>query len=61
MNRFRLYVIYLSGMILQGVAKAPRYPFLTSYVDDNVNKKNTAMYMGKYKHTAVIYVLPKAK
>ena len=48
-------------MILQGVAKAPRYPFLTSYVDDNVNKKNTAMYMGMYKHTAVIYVLPKAK
>ncbi|KAH3883708.1 solute carrier organic anion transporter family member 2A1-like isoform X1 [Dreissena polymorpha] len=34
------------GMILQGLAKAPRYPFITTYVDDNVNKKNTAMYMG---------------
>jgi len=33
-------------MILQGVAKAPRNPFLTSYIDDNGKKKNTAMYMG---------------
>ena len=35
------------GMILQGIAKAPRYPFLVTYVDDNGKKKNTAMYMGK--------------
>lgn len=34
------------GMIIQGVGKAPRFPFLTTYIDDNVNKKNTAMYMG---------------
>lgn len=34
------------GMIIQGLAKAPRYPFITTYVDDNVKKKNTAMYMG---------------
>lgn len=34
------------GMIIQGLAKAPRYPFIATYVDDNVNKKNTAMYMG---------------
>ena len=35
------------GMILQGIAKAPRYPFLATYVDDNGKKKNTAMFMGK--------------
>ena len=33
-------------MIIQGLAKAPRNPFITTYVDDNVKKKNTAMYMG---------------
>lgn len=34
------------GMIIQGVGKAPRFPFITTYVDDNGKKKNTAMYMG---------------
>ncbi|WAR03470.1 SO2A1-like protein [Mya arenaria] len=41
------------GMVLQGLAKAPRYPFLTTYVDDNVNKKNTAMYMGIISGVAI--------
>lgn len=34
------------GMIVQGIAKAPRLPFLATYVDDNGKKKDTAMYMG---------------
>lgn len=48
-NRFSKAALGLIalGMILQGVAKAPRLPFLATYVDDNVKKKNTAMYMGK--------------
>ena len=41
-------ILIAVGMILQGVAKAPRLPFTATYVDDNVRKKkNTAMYMGK--------------
>lgn len=35
------------GMLIQGVSKAPRAPGLTTYVDDNVPKTKTAMYMGK--------------
>ncbi|BFZ21242.1 hypothetical protein BsWGS_24281 [Bradybaena similaris] len=34
------------GMIIQGVAKSPRQSFLTTYVDDNVPKTKTAMYLG---------------
>lgn len=44
------------GMILQGIAKAPRLPFLATYVDDNVKKKNTAMYMGKFANIFVILI-----
>ncbi|KAK3088753.1 hypothetical protein FSP39_023325 [Pinctada imbricata] len=33
------------GMLLQGVAKAPRSPFLTVYVDDNVEKKKTGYFI----------------
>ncbi|XP_069105984.1 solute carrier organic anion transporter family member 3A1-like [Argopecten irradians] len=34
------------GMILQGFAKSPRQPFLTCYIDDNVKKTDTGMYLG---------------
>ncbi|BFZ11250.1 hypothetical protein BsWGS_14289 [Bradybaena similaris] len=34
------------GMILQGVAKSPRHPFLGTYVDDNVPKTKTSLYLG---------------
>ncbi|CAG5127865.1 unnamed protein product [Candidula unifasciata] len=34
------------GMILQGFAKSPRQAFLTTYVDDNVPKTKTSMYLG---------------
>ena len=49
-NRFSRLAMGLIavGMIFQGIAKAPRYPYLTTYVDDNVKKKNTAMYIGNY-------------
>ena len=35
------------GMILQGFGKAPRYPLLATYLDDNTNKRETGFYMGK--------------
>ncbi|KAH9496191.1 Solute carrier organic anion transporter member 3A1 [Bulinus truncatus] len=34
------------GMALQGMAKSPRHPFLGTYVDDNVPKTKTSMYLG---------------
>ena len=37
------------GMILQGFCKAPRFPMLTQYLDDNTNKQETGFYMGKYE------------
>ena len=47
------------GMILQGIAKAPRLPFTATYVDDNVRKKkNTAMYMGRYPFSRMVCDLP---
>ncbi|XP_067666199.1 solute carrier organic anion transporter family member 2A1-like [Haliotis asinina] len=38
--------IIVIGMALQGVAKAPRNPFLITYVDGNVEKAKTGYYMG---------------
>lgn len=35
------------GMVLQGVAKAPRSPFTTVYLDDGCDKKKTGFYLGK--------------
>lgn len=35
------------GMVLQGVAKSPRFPYIATFVDDNVQKTKTAMYIGK--------------
>ncbi|KAL5014234.1 hypothetical protein ScPMuIL_008504 [Solemya velum] len=34
------------GMLLQGIAKSPRYPYIATFVDDNVKKTKTAMYLG---------------
>ncbi|XP_071101395.1 solute carrier organic anion transporter family member 2A1-like [Haliotis cracherodii] len=34
------------GMIVQGIAKAPRHPFLVTYVDDNVVRTKTGYYVG---------------
>ncbi|BFZ21241.1 hypothetical protein BsWGS_24280 [Bradybaena similaris] len=34
------------GMILQGIAKSPRHAFLGTFVDDNVPKTKTTMYLG---------------
>ncbi|XP_046362544.2 solute carrier organic anion transporter family member 2A1-like [Haliotis rufescens] len=34
------------GMILQGFGKSPRYPFIATYVDDNVEKTKTTLYLG---------------
>ena len=41
-----LTILFIALMV-QGMAKAPRSPFTTTYVDDNVEKSQTAMYMGK--------------
>lgn len=35
------------GMILQGVGKAPRTPFSSYYIDENVDKRKTSLYLGK--------------
>ncbi|XP_069123732.1 solute carrier organic anion transporter family member 2B1-like [Argopecten irradians] len=34
------------GMIVQGVGKAPRAPFVTVYIDDNCEKRKTGFYVG---------------
>ena len=44
------WVVYLLGasLIIQGVAKAPRVPLSTVFVDDNcVSKARTSFYVGK--------------
>ena len=47
-SRFAVCIcLCTTGMMVQGMAKAPRSPFTTTYVDDNVEKSQTAMYMGK--------------
>ncbi|KAJ8321924.1 hypothetical protein KUTeg_000395 [Tegillarca granosa] len=38
--------IFAIGLIIQGVCKSPRQPFVTTYIDDNVVKTQTAFYMG---------------
>ncbi|CAC5397627.1 KRAB [Mytilus coruscus] len=34
------------GMIVQGIAKSPRQAFVTTYIDNNVDKTKTAVYVG---------------
>ncbi|XP_046326405.2 solute carrier organic anion transporter family member 2A1-like [Haliotis rufescens] len=45
--------LFALGMLIQGVGKAPRAPGLTTYVDDNVPKTKTAMYMGFIMGTSI--------
>jgi hypothetical protein len=40
-------VIIAIGMLFQGFGKAPRQPYIITYIDDNVPKRKTACYMGK--------------
>ncbi|XP_053382888.1 solute carrier organic anion transporter family member 2A1-like [Mercenaria mercenaria] len=40
------YCLIAFGMVFQGVGKSVRYPFVTLYVDDAVNKRKTGFYMG---------------
>ena len=35
------------GMMFQGFGKSPRQSFITTYIDDNVNKQKTACFIGK--------------
>ena len=50
------------GMILQGFGKAPRFPMLTQYLDDNTKKRDTGFYMGTYySKTCVIRSLKNRK
>ena len=35
------------GMILQGIGKSPRMPFVSYYIDENVDKRKTSVYLGK--------------
>ncbi|KAK3576478.1 hypothetical protein CHS0354_028527 [Potamilus streckersoni] len=47
-NEYTLTVMVLIsiGMLLQGVGKAPRYPLIASYIDDNVKQTKTPMFVG---------------
>ena len=40
------YALIAVGMVLQGVGKSTRYPFVTLYIDDSVDKRKTGFYMG---------------
>ncbi|CAC5401486.1 SLCO3A [Mytilus coruscus] len=37
------------GMILQGIGKSPRQAFITTYIDNNVKKTQTAIYVEFFK------------
>ncbi|XP_025103096.1 solute carrier organic anion transporter family member 1B1-like [Pomacea canaliculata] len=45
-NAVSALVIIVLGMVLQGVAKAPRHPLITTFVDNNIDKTKTGFYMG---------------
>lgn len=47
-------VIIAIGMLFQGFGKAPRQPYIITYIDDNVPKRKTACYMGK-KINVILY------
>ncbi|KAK7106612.1 solute carrier organic anion transporter family member 2A1-like isoform X1 [Littorina saxatilis] len=46
--------VIVAGMVLQGIAKTPRYSFVTSYVDDNVDKVKTGFIMGIITAVAIM-------
>ncbi|KAK3609327.1 hypothetical protein CHS0354_024869 [Potamilus streckersoni] len=39
-------ILMLGGVLLQGLGQAPRYPLVATFIDDNVNKRHTPMYLG---------------
>ncbi|VDI78739.1 solute carrier organic anion transporter family, member 3A [Mytilus galloprovincialis] len=41
------------GMILQGIGKSPRQAFITTYIDNNVKKTQTAVYVGSVMAVAI--------
>ena len=45
-NNMALTIIAI-GMMFQGIGKAPRGPFTTVYVDDNVDKRQTGFIIGR--------------
>lgn len=48
------FVIFMVGMLLQGVAKSPRTSLITSYIDNNLADKNkTGMYIGIITSAAI--------
>ncbi|KAL4218353.1 hypothetical protein ACF0H5_023090 [Mactra antiquata] len=51
-KRIAFYLICF-GMVFQGIGKSPRYPFVTLYVDDTVEKRKTGYYMGIVISTAI--------
>ena len=42
------FALIAIGMVFQGLGKSTRYPFVTLYIDDAVDKKKTGFYMGKH-------------
>ncbi|KAL4239814.1 hypothetical protein ACF0H5_000617 [Mactra antiquata] len=47
------YVLFNVGMLLQGMTKAPCYPYSAQYVDDNGDKKKTGFYVGAMSSISV--------
>ncbi|XP_063405834.1 solute carrier organic anion transporter family member 3A1-like [Mytilus trossulus] len=41
------------GMIIQGIGKSPRQAFVTTYIDNNVDKTKTAVYVGGIMAVAI--------
>ncbi|XP_071142524.1 solute carrier organic anion transporter family member 1C1-like [Mytilus edulis] len=41
------------GMIVQGIGKSPRNAFITTYIDNNVKKTQTAIYIGSVMAVAI--------
>ncbi|CAC5378301.1 SLCO2B [Mytilus coruscus] len=41
------------GMIIQGIGKSPRQAFITTYIDNNVKKTQTAVYVGSVMAVAI--------
>ncbi|KAL3856590.1 hypothetical protein ACJMK2_011325 [Sinanodonta woodiana] len=39
-------ILMLGGVLLQGVGQSPRYPLVATYIDENVDKTHTPIYIG---------------
>lgn len=53
-NSVAAMTVIVLGMVLQGVAKAPRVPFTATYVDANVERTQTGFYMGILTSISII-------